>query len=257
MIAIETNGLTKQYGESVALSDLSVTIPTGTVYGFLGPNGAGKTTTMRILATLLKPTHGTAHIMGASIENRSAVAKHIGYLPETPPLYDELTGREQLEYIAGLREIPIEKATERIDRLATALSLIDDLDDRISSYSKGMKQKAAFIQAQLHDPAVLFLDEPTSGLDPRAARTMRTMIDDLAASGKTVFLSTHILPVVEEHADVVGVLNEGRLVAEGEPMALVQSAESGDKQSLEDVFLSITREPPGGMERAAPEPQHE
>ncbi|XVH33614.1 ABC transporter ATP-binding protein (plasmid) [Haloferacaceae archaeon DSL9] len=242
MNAIETHSLTKRYGDTVAVDDLSLSIPGGAVYGFLGPNGAGKTTTMRMLATLLRPTSGRATIAGHSIDDRAAVTDRIGYLPEKPPLYDELTGREQLEYLGRLRSLPADVVRERIDRHAETLALAADLDDRIETYSKGMRQKTAFIQTLLHEPDVLFLDEPTEGLDPRAARALRTLIDELADGGATIFLSTHILPIVDEHADTVGVLSDGRLVAEGSPTELKRRADKGAEQSLEDVFLEVTGE---------------
>jgi len=237
--AIETDGLTKRYRGTAAVSDLRLRIERGSIYGFLGPNGAGKTTTMRMLTTLTAPTSGTAEVAGHSITNREKVASHIGYLPEEPPLYDELTGHEQLEYFAGLRDMSSARS-ERIETLLGRFDLIDDADARVSTYSKGMKQKTGLIQALMHDPDVLFLDEPTSGLDPRAARTVRETIAELAAGDTTVFLSTHILPVVEELADTVGVLYDGELVAEGAPDILKERVEAGERSSLEDVFLEVT-----------------
>jgi ABC-2 type transport system ATP-binding protein len=240
--AIETAALRKVYDGEVAVEDLSMTIDRGTIYGFLGPNGAGKTTTMRMLTTLTRPTSGSARVAGHPISDRDAVTPHIGYLPEEPPLYDELTGREQLEYYAGLRDLPESTAEERIDALLDRFGMTGDADKRIDAYSKGMRQKIGVIQAMLHEPEVVFLDEPTSGLDPRAARTMRDTIADLADREMTVFLSTHILPVVDELADVVGVLHGGRLVAEGTPNGLKQRAETGEQRSLEDAFLEVTTE---------------
>ncbi|MDF9744571.1 ABC transporter ATP-binding protein [Natrinema salsiterrestre] len=241
--AIETDGLTKRYGETTAVSDLTMAVERGTVYGFLGPNGAGKTTTMRMLTTLTRPTAGTARVAGHSIADRESVTPHIGYLPEDPPVYDELSGREQLEYAAGLRDMPDDAAGERIDSLLERFDLLEDANKRIEDYSKGMRQKVGVIQAVLHEPDVAFLDEPTSGLDPRAARTMRDTIADLADREMTIFLSTHILPVVDELADEIGVLHDGELVAEGDPETLKSRAETGDARSLEDAFLEITRDP--------------
>lgn len=171
-LAITTSGLTKRYGTTTAVSELELAIPRGSIYGFLGPNGAGKTTTLRMLTALTTPTSGTGRIMDASITDRQAVIQHIGYLPESPPLYDELTGREQLEYHGGLRDMSAREIQDRIETLLDRFDLTADADDHISSYSKGMKQKTGLIQALMHDPPVLFLDEPTSGLDPRAARTV-------------------------------------------------------------------------------------
>jgi ABC-2 type transport system ATP-binding protein len=238
--AIEATDLRKTYGSETALDGVSLSIPTGTVYGFLGPNGAGKTTTMRLLTGLSKPTSGTVRVCGTPVDDRRAVVPHLGYLPETPPLYEEFSAREQLEYTADLRDIPRGEAEDRIAEFLDEFDLAADADKRIGTYSKGMKQKTAFIQAVLHDPDVVFLDEPTSGLDPRAARGIRESIVGLAERGTTVFLSTHILPVVEAVADEVGVLFEGRVVAEGTPAELTARAETGSGGSLEDAFLAVT-----------------
>ncbi|ESP89766.1 ABC transporter ATP-binding protein [Candidatus Halobonum tyrrellensis] len=241
MTAIETTALTKRYGDTLAVDDLALSISEGVVYGFLGPNGAGKTTTMRMLTGLVRPTSGSGTVVGADITDRDGLRPHIGYLPEEPPLYDHATAYEQLEYAAGLRDLPSAPARERIDSLLDRLGLSsDDAATRIEDYSKGMRQKVAFVQAVLHEPDVIFLDEPTSGLDPRAARTLRELVVELATEGTTVFLSTHILPVVEEVADTVGILYDGELVAEGTPTDLQQRAETGETRSLEDAFLELT-----------------
>ncbi len=239
--AIEARGLTKRFGDDVlAVDGLDLTVERGSVFGFLGPNGAGKSTTMRMLTTLLPPTAGTATILGIPISERERVTPHIGYLPETPPLYDELTGREQLSYAAFLRDVPGDVAADRIDDWLPRLDLEDAADRQISTYSKGMRQKLGLIQTVVHDPEVLFLDEPTSGLDPRAARTVLDVLSALADRETTVFLSTHILLVVEELADTVGVLHHGRLVAEGAPGTLAERAQAGRERTLEQVFLRLT-----------------
>jgi ABC-2 type transport system ATP-binding protein len=250
--AIEATDLQKTYGSETALDGVSLSIPTGTVYGFLGPNGAGKSTTMRILTGLSNPTSGQVRVCGTTVEDRRAFVPHVGYLPETPPVYDEFTAREQLEYSADLRDIPSEVASERIDRYLEEFELAEDADRRIRTYSKGMRQKTAFVQSVLHDPDVVFLDEPTSGLDPRAARGIRESISNLAADGTTVFLSTHILPVVEAVADEVGVLFDGRLVAEGTPDELKTRAETGGGGSLEDAFLAVTSDGSDPVAAASP-----
>lgn len=248
MGAVEASRLTKRYGKTLALDELTLSIPSGIVYGYLGPNGAGKTTTMRILTTLTHPTSGDASINGTSITDRTAVTRQIGYLPESPPLYYNLTASEQLDLAAGLRDLPEEQATARIELFLDRLALREDADIRISDYSKGMRQKTAFIQAILHEPSVVFLDEPTAGLDPRAARTLREIIVELAGEGTTVFLSTHILSVIEEIADTVGVLYEGQLVAEGTPTELTHRVETGDHQTLEAAFLDLTSDESDSVE---------
>ena len=245
MPSIETTALTKRYGSTTAVDQLDLSVPDGTVYGFLGPNGAGKTTTMRILAGLTTPTSGSATVAGVPVTDRDSLRPHIGYLPEEPPLYEQATAYEQLEYVAGLRDLPSRETQDRIDDLLDRLDLSpNDAATRIAEYSKGMRQKVAYVQAVLHDPDVAFLDEPTSGLDPRAARTIRELIGELTDEGTTVFLSTHILPVVEEVADTVGILYDGKLVAEDTPDQLTQRAETGETRTLEDAFLELTSTDP-------------
>lgn len=237
---IQADALTKRYGDTTAVDELTLAIPSSAVYGFLGPNGAGKTTTIEMLTTLVSPTSGEAFIMGDSVADRDAVKRHIGYLPDDPPIYDEFSAREQLEYVADLRQLDPDVATTRIEQLLDRVELAADADTRISTYSQGMRQKTGIIQAILHEPEVLFLDEPTNGLDPRAARVVSDLIANLAADGTTVFLSTHILPVVEELADTIGVLHHGRLVTEGPPTELKQQVEQGAERTLEEVFLEVT-----------------
>jgi ABC-2 type transport system ATP-binding protein len=243
--AVETEGLVREFGAVRAVDGLDLQVEPGTVYGFLGPNGAGKTTTIRMLTTLLTPTAGEARVMGVSVRDRETVTPHVGYLPETPPLYEELSGREQLAYMADLWDLPA-AATDRADELLARFGMAEDAGRRIDGYSTGMKKKLGIVQALLHEPDVLFLDEPTSGLDPRAARTVRETVAELAAEEMTVFLSSHVLGVVEEIADQVGVLADGQLVAEGTPAELVDRVESADDTvegaSLEDAFLEVTHE---------------
>ena len=254
MPTIETSDLTKQYGDTVAVSGLDLAVEAGSVFGFLGPNGAGKTTTMRMLTGLVRPTRGRATVAGADVTGRDALRPHIGYLPEEPPLYDHATAYEQLDYAAGLRDLDPERARERTEHLLDRLDLPPaDASSRITDYSKGMRQKVAYVQAVLHEPDVVFLDEPTSGLDPRAARTLRELILDLADGGTTVFLSTHVLSVVEEVADDVGILYDGDLVAEGSPAELQRRAETGEARSLEDAFLELTTDDAAAAETTVEE----
>ncbi|WP_436346645.1 ABC transporter ATP-binding protein [Natronorubrum sp. FCH18a] len=238
--AIETDGLTKRYGDDLAVDDLTLSIPEGSIYGFLGPNGAGKTTTMRMLTTLTEPSAGTARVAGASITDRPAITERIGYLPADPPVFDELTGWEQLRHVARLHGIADDRGDERIERLLERFDLLEDADRRISGYSTGMTKKIGIIGTVLHEPEVVLLDEPTSGLDSRAARTVRDVIAELATREMTVFLSTHVLPVVDELADAIGVIDDGRLVAEGPPDELKAAAEDGETTDLETAFLAIT-----------------
>jgi ABC-2 type transport system ATP-binding protein len=242
--AIATTGLTKTFGDTTAVDSVDLSIDRGTVYAFLGPNGAGKTTMIRMLTGLLAPTSGSGHVASASITDRESLIEHIGYLPESPPIHEEFTAREQLEYHGGLRNMEPAVIDERIETLCDRLGLTDAVDDRIATYSKGMRQKTGLVQSIMHEPAVIFLDEPTSGLDPHAIRTVREMVTDLADQGATVFLSTHILSVAEEIATEVGILYDGRIVAEGAPENLVERMESDEEGTLEDVFLEVTTDEP-------------
>jgi ABC-2 type transport system ATP-binding protein len=238
--AIVTDGLRKEYGDATAVEGLNIAVERGSIYGLLGPNGAGKSTTLRMLTGLVPPTGGSGHVAGASVTDREALIQRLGYLAESPPIHEELTAREQLEYHGGLRDMPPDKVESQIGTLLDRFDLADDADDRIVTYSRGMRQKTGLIQAIMHRPEVVFLDEPTSGLDPRAARTVRETTTDLADSGTTVVLSTHVLPVVEELATDVGILYDGRLVTEGSPKDLKNRVRTADENTLEDVFLEVT-----------------
>ena len=238
MAAIETDGLTKRYGSVAAVEGLDLAVDAGTIYGFLGPNGAGKTTTMRLLTGLTRPSGGTATVAGVDVRDRDRLGQRIGYVPDTPPLYEKLTAREQLSAVAEVRGLDPDRARERIADLLDRFGLAA-ADDRIESYSKGMKQKTSVIQAVVHEPEVLFLDEPTSGLDPNAARTLKQLLGELRDRGTAVFLSTHVLGVVDELADIVGLLSDGRLLAEDDPERLV--ADRGG-ETLEDAFVELTNE---------------
>ncbi|QGN07785.1 ABC transporter ATP-binding protein [Halorhabdus sp. CBA1104] len=241
--AIVADGLTKRYGDDIAVADLSLSVPRGSVYGFLGPNGAGKTTTMRLLVALTEPTAGSGEVAGVSLSNRPALTHKIGYLPADPPVFDELTAWEHLRHVARLQGMSDARADERIETLLDRFGLLGDAHKRIETYSTGMTKKVGIIAALFHDPDVVFLDEPTSGLDPRAARTVRDTIADLVTREMTVFLSTHILPVVEELADTVGVIDDGTLVAEAPPAQLKQQAAASP--DLETAFLEITAQRDG------------
>ena len=236
-LAIVADGLTRHFGSIVAVSDLDLRIPTGTVYGFLGPNGAGKTTTIEMLTTLLPPTAGEARVAGIPVTDRDRLKPHIGYLPHESPVYESFTAREQLAYAADLRRLDADQADERIETLLARVDLLADADKRIGTYSQGMRRKVGLVQALLHEPAVAFLDEPTNGLDPRASRTVIELISEQVEQGTTVFLSTHILLVVEELADTIGVLYRGRLVAEDSPDRLGTRETGG---TLEEAFLEVT-----------------
>ncbi|HLE92427.1 MAG TPA: ABC transporter ATP-binding protein [Anaerolineales bacterium] len=212
---IQVNGLTKDYGARRAISDLTFDAEQGEIVGFLGPNGAGKTTTMRILAGYMPPTDGTATVAGYDVVEESLeVRKRVGYLPETVPLYSDMTALEYLKFMADLRHIPNskERAYETLERV----NLSDRADSYIGNFSKGMRQRVGLAQALIHRPEVLILDEPTIGLDPAQVVEMRSVIREIGKD-RTVLLSTHILPEAQQICDRVLIINKGSIVAEDTP----------------------------------------
>ena len=244
-LAIETTDLCKSYGAVVAVDHLNLAVRRGEIFGFLGPNGAGKTTTIRMLVGLLRPTSGSIRVAGVDLAEAPLEARaRVAYLPDTPYLYDKLTGREFLHFIAGLYQVEPSLAERRIEELLPLLALDDRADDLIEGYSHGMRQKTLMAAALIHDPEVLFLDEPTVGLDPKSARLMRDIFRELAGRGVTVFLSTHILEIAERMCGRVGIIDQGRLIALGTVGELHRMADRSG--TLEDIFLELT----GGSEAA-------
>jgi ABC-2 type transport system ATP-binding protein len=215
---IQVEQLTKYYGSLPAIQDVSFTVRQGEILGFLGPNAAGKTTTMRILSGYLTPTEGTARVAGYDVVKDSLeVRRRIGYLPETVPLYPEMTVRGYLEYMAALRGV--RERSEAADRVMAACGLAGCEEMLIGKLSKGYRQRVGLAQALIHDPQVLILDEPTIGLDPRQIIEIRNLIKSLGGS-RTVILSTHILPEVSQVCERVMIISKGRLVAEDTPAGL-------------------------------------
>ena len=218
--AIETRGLTRAFGERVAVEDLTLAVKAGTVFGFLGPNGAGKTTTVRMLAGLIQPTSGEATVAGHRLgTDGDDLRAAVGILTETPGLYERLSARQNLTYFARLYELSAADADGQVERYLGMLGLWERRDDAVGTFSKGMRQKLAIARALLHDPSVVFLDEPTAGLDPEAARTVREFIKGLRAQGRTIFLTTHNLPEADELCDTIAVF-ERRLLRMGAPREL-------------------------------------
>jgi ABC-2 type transport system ATP-binding protein len=220
--ALETDGLTKRYGRTIALDGLDLRVPAGVVYGFLGPNGAGKTTTMRILTGLVRRDSGRVELLGRPFGRGDRRTLHeVGALIEGPSFYPFLSGRENLRALAA-SGAPVPAA--RIDELLTLVNLGDRARDRVSGYSLGMKQRLGIACALLSSPRLLLLDEPANGLDPAGIAGMRDTLRALAAGGTTVFVSSHILSEVQQLADVVGIVARGRLVREGPVEALLREA---------------------------------
>jgi ABC-2 type transport system ATP-binding protein len=235
---IEVRNLTKRYGDVVAIRDISFTAATGQVLGFLGPNGAGKTTTMRVITGYMPATSGTVKVAGYDIFDDSfEVRKRIGYLPESPPLYNDMTVTAYLRFVGRIRGIPKAELGDSVDRVLRTCGLAEVTDRVIGHISKGYRQRVGLAQALIHNPSVLVLDEPTLGLDPRQIIGIRRLIRELAGE-RTVILSTHILPEVTQLCEKVVIINEGRIAIEDTLANLTQD------MTLEQVFLRyIAKEP--------------
>lgn len=232
---IEVQNLSKVYGDYRAVDDLSFKVEKGEILGFLGPNGAGKTTTMRILTCFMAPTNGTARIAGHDIlEDSLEVRRQIGYLPETAPLYPEMSVRGYLGHIAAIRGVPKARRNERIEAALDAGKLEDRADTLIRKLSKGYRQRVGIAQAVIHDPPVLILDEPSAGLDPRQRAETRRFIKSLAKD-HTIILSTHILPDVQETCSRVIIIDQGKIVAQDSTENLAKSR--GESEHIEVTLL--------------------
>jgi ABC-2 type transport system ATP-binding protein len=241
---IETEGLTKKFGDKVAVADLSLRVEGGEVMGFLGPNGSGKTTTIRLLMGLLRPSSGRAAILGRDCHaDAVALKRDVGYLPDEPFLYPYLSGLEILELVAGLHGFPRDEARRRARNQSERLGLGAAAASYSVTYSLGMKKRLALAMALIHDPRVLIMDEPTNGLDPKGAREMRATIAELAAGGRTIFLSTHLLDAAERLCHRVAIIRDGALQAVGTPGELRARYAAEADTSLEDLFLRVTEGP--------------
>ncbi len=213
---IETKRLTKHYGDLAALVDLDLVIKAGDIFGFIGPNGAGKTTTMRILATLLEPTHGQAFIDGLDVTKKGKeVRRIIGYMPDFMGVYDDLKVFEYLEFFAAAFGIERKKRKSIVEGILELTDLQTKQSFTVDSLSRGMQQRLGLARVLIHDPKVLILDEPASGLDPRARIEIRELLRELKRMGKTIMISSHILSELEEICDHVGIIEHGRLVFSG------------------------------------------
>ncbi len=205
--------LSKKYGQSVALSDLSLTVETGVCVGYLGPNGAGKTTTIKILTNLLRATSGSAYLNGQDvIHHPKAALDHVGAVVETPEFYPQLTPRECLSYLGKIRGMTNDAIAERTQAVLEQVKLLEVVDNRTGTFSKGMKQRLAVAQALLHEPSILILDEPTSGLDPRGMVEVRDIIKELKRTDITILMSSHLLNEVQEVCDKVAIIDRGVLL---------------------------------------------
>src|SRR5713226_979589 len=238
---IELNEVTKSFGTKIAVNKLSLRIEPGELFAFLGPNGAGKTTTIKLMCGLLFPTSGTVRVGGFQMDQEGDRARQLmSYVPDQPYLYETLTGRESLQFIADMYGLPRHAGLHRIEEMIELFDLRDFVDELTERYSHGMRQRTVFAAALLHEPRVLIVDEPTVGLDPRSIRLLKDLLRREADRGTTVFLSSHSLDVVEELADQIAIIDHGRLVSCGTLQTMrAQAAHNG---TLEEVFLKMTEE---------------
>lgn len=238
---IEIKNVSKSYnkGQTKAVDDLSLNIRDGEIFGFLGPNGAGKTTTIKMITGILNADSGSISLNKYDIKKDPISAKmQMGYVPDNPDIYNKLKGMEYLNFMADVYEVPSDIRRDRIKSLLERFDLLDSSDDLIQSYSHGMKQKIVVIGALINNPPVWILDEPLTGLDPKSAFTLKEMMKEHAAQGKTVFFSSHVLEVVEKLCDRIGIINKGKLVFCGTIDEINEYA-SGD-ESFEKIFLEMT-----------------
>ena len=237
-LAVVLKDLTKRFEDTEAVASVSLEVPRGQICGYLGPNGAGKTTTVKMATGMLKPTSGTAVIDGFDIGEYPLEAKaRIGVVPETGALYENLTPREYLSLIGHLYHLDQNEAEKKAETFLSLFGIADASDRTMTSFSRGMKQKVLISAALLHNPSVLFLDEPLSGLDANTALVLKELLRELAAQGRTVFYCSHVLEVVEKVCDRVVILNNGRIIADGNVEELKDLTRAA---SLEGVFSDLT-----------------
>ena len=236
---IDIINLTKDYGTTIAVCDLSLSVASGEIYGFIGPNGAGKTTTIRMMGGIIAPTSGSVIIDGFDMAKNPVGAKQIiGFVPDRPFLYEKLTGREFLKFSSDLYSVNSDIFEQKSASLLKQFALWDWANEIIEAYSHGMKQRLIIAAALLHDPKVLIIDEPMVGLDPTGVRMVKDILKQLAANNITIFLSTHTLSIAEDLCHRIGVIHKGTLLAQGTLAQLNEAAKTGEAK-LEEVFLNL------------------
>lgn len=242
MPLIEVSNLTKHFGNVQALTGLTFNVMPGEIYGLLGPNGAGKTTTLKALVGLVEPTSGTVKVEGVDPTTNPVKAKtRIGYVAEKPILYDSLSARDFFEFIASIRQLDPKSVNRIVTHLGDAFAMANYFDSPIATLSTGMKQKVALIASLVHQPPVLLLDEPLSGIDAKTSRIIKDLLSLHTKRGGAVLFSTHIMEVAEHICTRIGIIYQGKIVAEGTLEQL--KAQTGDKSgTLEEVFLKLTNE---------------
>ncbi len=237
---IRLEGLTKLYGNFVAVDNVDLHVPRGEIFGFLGPNGAGKTTTLRIIAGIMRPTEGRILLGGDDVVTDPMAAKRrLGFIPDRPFVYDKLTGAEFLRFVAGLYHQEGNIVERRIDELLDVFELTRWKNELVEAYSHGMRQKLIISSALIHRPEVIVVDEPMVGLDPKAARLLKDIFRQFVGRGGTVLMSTHTLEVAEAMCDRIAIIQSGKIIARGTMAELREQTAAGDA-SLEDLFLKLT-----------------
>ena len=236
---LEIKNLTKKFGDKVAVDNIDLSVKSGEIYGFLGPNGAGKTTTIKMIVGMLMPDGGSINVDGIDAINDDVEAKRqIAYVPDSPEIYDIMTGRQYINFIADVFELSDEERNKQIDRYAEVFEMKDNLDVMIAGYSHGMKQKIVIMGALIHSPKLLILDEPMVGLDAKSSFRLKEIMRALADEGRTVFFSTHVMEVAENLCDRIGIINRGKIIAVGTLDEIKAAAK--DTGSLEKIFLELT-----------------
>src|SRR5918993_3684982 len=234
--------LCKHYGRLAAVENLNIEVAPGQIFGFLGPNGAGKTTTIRVMMGILRASSGRVILGGHDVEQEPQQAKAIaGFIPDRPFIYEKLSGREFLTFIAKLHRMESARLRRRIDELLDYFELANWQDELVEGFSHGMKQRLVLCAALVHEPRILIVDEPMVGLDPKGARTIKNLFRSLAEAGTTVFLSTHSLSVADEVCHRIGIIQKGHLIASGS-MADIYRLTRVHDSNLEDVFLELTQQ---------------
>jgi ABC-2 type transport system ATP-binding protein len=245
-IIIEADGLTKKYGTQIAVSNLTLQIREGEVFGFLGPNGAGKTTTLLMFLGLTEPTSGKVRVMGFDpTRNPFHVKERVGYLPENVGFYDDMDARQNLQFIARLNRIPDEVSAKRIDELLREVELFEEAGKKVGLYSKGMRQRLGIAEVLVKEPKIIFLDEPTIGLDPDGTNRMLDLIHSLSRDKNiTIFLSSHLLDQVQRICHRVGIMIKGDLVAMGpiEELAKKKLGIDQEHYTLEEIYMKYFKE---------------
>lgn len=236
---IEIKHVTKTFGTKKAVDNLDLTIPTGEIIGFIGPNGAGKTTTIKMMTGVLNPDEGDILINGRSIQKEPLEAKRqFGLVPDSPDMFLRLKGIEYLNFMGDIYEVDTQVRQQRIEALAETFEMKEALNDKILSYSHGMRQKIIIMGVLINEPEVWILDEPMTGLDPQSSFRLKQMMKEHAAKGKTVFFSTHVLEVAEKLCDKIAIIAHGKMIYFGTLEDL--RAQHGENQSLEELFLEVT-----------------